>query len=206
MKLGQFLNNITINKPMKTTNKTTQLKNNVVALHPNNKTTNRKVNHQLELIKVEQEIKSYLERVEFYIEEPNSAYIKELQTQRTKLLIAIETQKLNNNNPYVRSNTKDENKELKNTINCLTSKLNKLEKKVSSLESLLSGTKAKLDKERELRIKMHTRVQTYRQEIYRDMFESCPDSIKLDWVKELIDKDSTWGLKVNNDRRLTNND
>lgn len=156
--------------------------NNVISINHNTKTP---TSLEVELVKIEQEIKSYLERVEFYIEEPDSDYIKRLQDKRTNVLVQLETKKL-----------KEKSNVHSNTIEQLKNKISKLEQKLSLMDSTLIGVKSKLEKERELRIKMHTRIQVYRQEIYRHMYETNPNSSNLAWIKDLIDKDSSWGHKA----------
>jgi len=174
---------------MKTVKK---VNNNIVQLYTNNKNISEKpkTDYNIELIKVEQEIKSYLERVEFYIEEPNEKFIKSLQARRADILIKLEQEKSKkakaSNDSYV--------KKLQKELSKTKTELNTLTKKVNNLATLLKGTKDKLEKERQLRIKLHTRLQTYRQEIYRDIFESKTNDDNLDWVKEKIKQNPTWGM------------
>lgn len=136
-----------------------------------------------ELIKVNNEIKSYLEKVEFYFEEPDAARLTALQNKRTELELAIK-----------------QNKPTKNKHNnTLDKQLTKLYKKVNYLESQVIGLKSKLEKEKQLRVNLHTRVQVYRQEVLRSLYESHIDIDSISWVSKMIAKNPSWGVIKHNE-------
>lgn len=152
-------------------------KTNVINL-PKRPPSKVKLTLQEELIQVEQSIQDYLERVEFYFEDPDVAKLKALQDKRTKLKLLT-----------AKKSSEDK------VINELRKEVSDLQKRVNHTESLLDGVKSKLDRERQLRIKLHTRLQIYRREIYRSMYDAFnekPDSLK--WVSNAIAKEPEWGL------------
>lgn len=140
-------------------------------------------NLQEELIKVNNEIKSYLEKVEFYFEEPDSAKLESLQQRRTSLEIAISklTPPAKSSTPTVPKNSSSR----------------QILRKLNYLESQIEGLKSKLEKERKLRVKLHTRLQVYRQEILRYLYESHKDLSVITWIGDMIAKKPTWGKPTN---------
>lgn len=142
-------------------------------------------NLQEELIKVNNEIKSYLEKVEFYFEEPDSAKLESLQQRRTSLEIAIS--KLTTSTSTGPKNSRD-SKDSKQIL-----------RKLNYLESQIEGLKSKLEKERKLRVKLHTRLQVYRQEILRYLYESHENLSVINWIGDMIAKKPTWGKPTNLD-------
>lgn len=137
-----------------------------------------------ELIKVTNDIKSYLEKVEFYFEEPDANKLTTLQNKRTELELIIKKNRSKN------THTNSKNNDLQNIF-----------KKIHYLETQIEGLKSKLNKEKQLRVNLHTRVQIYRQEILRCLYESHKDLNNINWIKSMIEKNPNWGITKHSENK-----
>ena len=77
---------------------------------------------------------------------------------------------------------------LQKKLTNLTQDLKKAQNKIESLTN-------KLEKEKELRVKLHIRTQLFRQELYRTLYDLINDKTTLDWVEGEVENNPNWGLR-----------
>jgi hypothetical protein len=158
---------------------------------------------EIQLLVVDQTIKDYLERVEFYIEEPDSQYLSSLQQKRLNLKKQLLELQPSYNDFVLRLEKLEKvligSTEVVNTKNTHTPKyVGEINSKLNLLSTQLSGLQVDLKKERASRTNLITSLCKEDVTIYRTIYElSQNNKDVLIWIEEQISKNPEWGLKNN---------
>lgn len=175
---------------------------------------------ELELLVIEQQIHDYLERVEFYIEEPDVEYLSSLQDRRLVIKKQLLLAKPSLNDLYSLVEKVDN---LEKVVLGLTTKtkhndrnvgtkgldpkqIGEINTKINLVSTQLLSVQASLKKERNARTKLISYLSKEDTCLYRTIYELSKrgtvvdtNNTKhdvLDWVEQQVTKNPNWGLKT----------
>ena len=172
---------------------------------------------------VTQQIDDYLQQIEFYVSEPDPAYLKQLQAKRydikKEILLResilnpigpdpvlpqpiVVSHKSNTRTPNLPAELKP-NKNSKVSTNSVPTNANstqpnesyeRLTKRCNQLENTVAGLREALNRERKIRTQQDEHADRARQQIVRVLYEMNPEHPNVSWAAELIKSNPNWGL------------
>lgn len=141
---------------------------------------------QTELQVINSQLKDYLQKVEFDLEQLDPDYVKTLQDRRVSIKKQIIAQ----------TKLKEQNKNSRKVYKPVSNSdaVERLVKRCTHLEAQIASLTDSLNREKRIRTQLSDKVDEHRRFNLRLIHDLNPDNPNLFWVKDLIAKNPSWGL------------